>query len=208
MTSPLPDPEGILRRTVSKKYRSLMDGRDAYEQIRIEPSHVERTAVTTPDGNMVSQVIQMGDCNSPATYQALMNHIFSPYIGRFMDVYLDDIVIYSDTLKEHVEHVKIIIDILKREQLFLSKNKLQFLRPELKVLGRLITDDGIRMDPEKVDSIINWKIPTNWDLLRGFLGSVGYLANDIPNVRIPMGILHSLTGDAIYFRWSYTEQSA
>ena len=92
-----------------------MDGRDAYEQIRVEPSHVERTAVTTPDGNMVSQVIQLGDCNAPATYQALMNYIFSPYIGRFMDVYLDDIVIYSDTLKEHIEHVKTIIDILKRE---------------------------------------------------------------------------------------------
>ena len=208
MTSPLPDPEGILRRTVSKKFRSLMDGRDAYEQIRVEPSHVERTAVTTPDGNMVSQVIQIGDCNAPATYQALMNHIFSPYIGRFMDVYLDDIVVYSDTLKEHIEHVKLIIDILKRERLFLSQNKLHFLKNSLKVLGRLLNDNGIQMDPDKVDSVLNWKTPTNRDLLRGFLGSVGYLADDIPNVRIPMGILHGLTGDAVSFRWSYTEQRA
>jgi len=64
------------------------------------------------------------------------------------------------------------------------------------------------MDPDKVDSVMNWKTPTNRDLLRGFLGSVGYLADDIPNVRIPMGILHSLTGDAVSFRWSYTEQRA
>jgi hypothetical protein len=138
----------------------------------------------------------------------LMNHLFSPYIGRFMDVYLDDIVIYSDTLEEHINHVKLIIDILRKERLFLSKNKLHFLKSELKVLGRLITDDGIRMDPDKVDSVMNWKTPTNRDLLRGFLGSVGYLADDIPNVRIPMGILHGLTGDAVSFRWSYTEQRA
>src|SRR6266567_2774581 len=99
-------------------------------------------------------------------------------------------------------------DHLRWERLFLSKNKLHFLKAELKVLGRLITNDSIRMDPDKVDSIINWKTPTNWDLLRGFLGSVGYLADDIPNVRIPMGILHGLTGNAVPFWWSYTKQRA
>ncbi|CAA7270581.1 unnamed protein product [Cyclocybe aegerita] len=185
-----------------------MDGKDAYEQIHIEPAHVERTAVTTPDGNMVSQVIQIGDCNAPATYQALMNHIFSTFIGRFMDIYLDDIIVYSDTLDDHIEHVKSILDVLKDEKLYLSKNKLHFLEPELKILGWIVTDDGIRMDPDKVDSVIKWKTPTNRDLLRGFLGSVGYLADDIPNVRIPMAVLHALTGDTVSFRWGYTEQHA
>lgn len=64
----------------------------------------------------------------------------------------------------------------------------------MKILGRIIDDDGIRMDPDKVDSVLNWKVPTNKELLRGFLGSVGYLADDIATVRIPMGILTSLTG--------------
>jgi hypothetical protein len=76
---------------------------------------------------MVSLVVQMGDCNVPATYQALMNHIFSSYIGRFMDIYLDDIVIYSDTLEEHVKHVKMILDILKQEKLYLSRSKLHLV---------------------------------------------------------------------------------
>ena len=107
LTSPLPDMEGMLRRAARKKYRSSMDLADAYEQIRIVPEHVDRTATTTPDGNMVSLVIQIGDANAPATYQALMNHIFSAYIGRFMDIYLDDIFVYSDTLEEHVKHVKL-----------------------------------------------------------------------------------------------------
>jgi hypothetical protein len=207
-TSPLPDPKGILRRAAAHPFRSLMDGKDAYEQIRIDSDHVDRTAVTTPDGNMVSLVVQIGDCNAPATYQALMNHIFSGYIGRFMDIYLDDIVVYSDTLADHKKYVKLIVDILSREKLYLSKNKLHFLKSELKILGRIISSGGIRMDPDKVDTVVNWKTPTNRDLLRGFLGSVGYLADDIPGVRIPMAVLHGLTGDAVSFRWGFTEQRA
>ena len=135
-----------------------------------------------------------------------MNHFFSAYIGRFMDIYLDDIVIYSDMLSEHVEHVKIVLDILRREQLYLSKDKLHFLQPVLNLLGHVIDDEGIKMDQDKVDSVLNWKVPTNHDLLRGFIGSVGYLADNIPNVRIPMGILSSLTGDTVPFRWGYMEQ--
>jgi hypothetical protein len=208
LTSPLPDIEGMLRRAAQRRFRTSMDMKDTYEQIRIEPSHVDRTTVTTPDGNMVSLVIQIGDCNGPATCQALMNHIFSDYIGRFMDIYIDDIVIYSDTLEDHVRHVKLVLDVLKREKLFLSKGKVHFIQPELKVLGRIIDDDGIRMDGAKVDSVLSWKVPTNRDLLRGFLGSVGYLADDVPGVRVPMGVLSALTGDAVPFRWGYTEQRA
>ena len=81
MTSQLPDPEGILRRAARCRFCSMMDGKDAYEQIHVDPAHVQCTAVTTPDGNMICHVIQKGDCNAPATYQVLMNHIFSPYLG-------------------------------------------------------------------------------------------------------------------------------
>ncbi|KAJ3514734.1 hypothetical protein NLJ89_g2201 [Agrocybe chaxingu] len=208
LTSPLPDMEGMLRRAAGKRFRSALDLKSAYEQIRIVPEHVDRTTVTTPDGNMVSLVIQIGDCNAPATYQSLMNHLFSAYIGRFMDVYLDDIIIYSDTLREHREHVLKVLGILKHEKLYLSRNKCRFLEPELRLLGRVIDDNGIRMDPDKVNSVAAWKTPTNRDLLRGFIGAVGYLADDVPGVRIPLGVLTSLTGDASTFRWTFTEQRA
>lgn len=137
-----------------------------------------------------------------------MNHIFSPYIGKFMDVYLDDIVVYSDSLEEHVRHCKLIFDILRREKLYLSEGKIKLLMPEIKILGRVIDDAGIRMDPAKVDSVLNWKTPTSKDLLSGFLGSVGYLADDIARVRVPMGILHGLTGVTVPFRWSDIHQRA
>jgi len=208
LSSPLPDIDGILRRVARKRYRSVIDGQDAYEQIRIVPEHVERSAVTTPDGNMVSEVLQQGDCNAPATYQVLMNHLFGEHIGNWLDVYLDDIIIYSDSLAEHVSHVKTVLKILEREKLFLSEGKLQFLCKELRILGRVVDDEGIRMDPDKVDRILHWKAPANRDALRSFLGAVGFLADDIHKVRVPMGVLSEITGDTVPFRWEYTHQRA
>jgi len=71
-----------------------------------------------------------------------------------------------------------------------------------------VNDNGIRMDPDKVNALVHWKTPTNRDLLWGFLGTVGYLANDIDRVWVPMGVLHGLTGDTVPFRWTYTHQCA
>lgn len=208
LISPLPDIDGIMRRVASKPYRSLIDLKDAYEQVRIEPGDVWKTAFNTPNGNMVSHVIQIGDCNAPATFQSLMNHIFSSYIGKFMDAYLDDIVIYSDTLEDHIKHVEKVLEILEKEKFYLSANKLDFLCKRVKILGRIVDEDGIQMDPHKVDALLNWKTPTNRELLRGFLGAASYLADDIESVRIPMGILHTLTSKEVPFRWEHIHQRA
>jgi hypothetical protein len=170
--------------------------------------HILQTAMTVPNENMVSHVVQQEDCNVLATYQALMRHIFSSYIGHFMDVYLDDIVIYSDTLEEHIDHLCLIFKVLKQEQLYLSQTKLRFLSPKLDILGHIINNQGIDMDLAKINSVMAWKNPTNWDLLCGFFGLVGYLANNILRVRIPMEVLSTVTSDTVPFRWRFMEQRA
>lgn len=111
-----------------------------------------------------------------------MTSLFSPWIGKWIDVYLDDIVIYSDTLEDHVKHFKMVIDVLKREIFFLNESKIHILCKEMKILGRIVDDHGIRMDPDKVDALIRWKTPTDHELLRGFLGAASYLAKDIAEV--------------------------
>lgn len=111
-------------------------------------------------------------------------------------------------MQEHVQHCKLAMDILTKEKLYLSKAKIRFLPDELKLLGRILDSTGIHMDPEKVDSVLAWKTPTNRDLLRGFISSVGYLADDIPNIRLPLGVLSAITGDKVPFRWTPTEQRA
>lgn len=151
MSAPLPEMDGILRNVCRHKHWSLVDGKDAYEQIRVATEDVHKTLFNTPDGTMESLVMQQGDCNASATYQSLMNHLFSSYIGTWMDVYLDDIVIYSDTKEEHLEHVKIALGILKAEKLYLSAKKWKFFATELKLLGHTITERGIQMDLRKVD---------------------------------------------------------
>jgi hypothetical protein len=208
VATPLPDIHTVLSRVASKRYRSLMDGQDAYEQIRVDPADVHKTLMTTPDGTMVSEVLQQGDTNAVATFMAVMTNLFLPFIGVWLEIYLDDIVIYTDTLEEHIQRVKQVIDTLRRENFYLSADKLHFLPDELRLLGHLITSDGIKLDPFKVDSIVAWKTPTSKEALRRFLGSVGYLTSNLSHVRIPMGTLSALTGEATPFRWTFTEQRA
>ncbi|EJC97396.1 DNA/RNA polymerase, partial [Fomitiporia mediterranea MF3/22] len=134
LSSPLLDIKSVLRRVASKKYKLLINSKDMYEQIRIIPEHVNRLIFNTLDGTMVSEVMQLGDCNSRATYQALMNYIFQPYLGDWMDIYLDDLVIYSDTIEDHMQHLRTVIDILHKEKFYLSKHKMQLFQKELKIL--------------------------------------------------------------------------
>ena len=96
---------------------------------------------------MESLVMQQGDCNAGATYQTLMNHIFASYLGVFVYVYLDNIIIFSDTIEDHIKHVRIVFDILRKEKLYLGPSKMQFFAEELKILGHVIDDKGISMDP-------------------------------------------------------------
>ena len=206
LASPLPDIEEILQEVSRHKYKSLIDGKDAYEQIRVVPEHMHRTIFTTPDGTMESLVMQQGDWNAGATYQTLMNHIFASYIGVFVYVYLDDIIIFSDSIEEHVKHIRIVFDILRKEKLYLGPSKMQFFAEELKILGHIIDDKGISMDPHKVDKVLNWKAPTNKDSLRSFIGAVGFLAPDCKGIRIPMGILSGMTSESCLWRWDDTAQ--
>jgi RNase H-like domain found in reverse transcriptase/Reverse transcriptase (RNA-dependent DNA polymerase) len=208
LASPLPDQTEVLERVASRRFRSVIDGRDAYEQIRVAQEDVPKTLFNTPDGLMESLVLQQGDCNGPATYQTLMNFLFAGYIGVWMDVYLDDIMVYSDTISDHIKHLRTVFKILKREKLFLNSKKMQFLSPELEILGHRITDAGIIMDPHKVDAIAKWPTPTNKDLLASFIGAVGYLAGGTRGIRIPMAILNKITGSTKTWRWGPTEQRA
>ena len=95
--------------------------------------------------------------------------------------------------------VKLVLDILNCKKFYLDPNKLFFLAPELKLLGHIISHNGVKIDSAKVDTVVNWQVPTNQVLLHAFLGAVGYLADNIADVQVPIGILHTLTGDTVSF---------
>jgi hypothetical protein len=139
---------------------------------------------------------------------SIMHHLFLPYIGVWLNVYLDNLVIYMETLEDHVKEVKIVIDTLRKARFYLSVDKLHFLPRDLNLLGHVISDEGIKLDPYKVDMVVVWKTPTMREALRRFLGLVGYLMNNLDHVRIPMGVLSALTSEGAPFRWTLMEQHA
>ena len=104
-------------------------------------------------------------------------------------IYLDNIIIFSDTIEEHIKHIRLVFDILCKEKLYLEPSKMQFFAEELRILGHVIDNKGILMDPHKVDKVLNWKVLTNKDLLRSFIGAVGFLVPDCKGIRVSMGFL-------------------
>ena len=131
MRALLPLIEAILMCAAKHKYRPIADMNAAYEQLQVIPEHVPRTMVATPDGNMDSEVMQIGDVNAATSWQTFMNHEFSAYIGVFMDVYLDDIIIYSDSVEEHVKHIRMVFQTLHQAQLYMTKKKVHLFTDEL-----------------------------------------------------------------------------
>jgi hypothetical protein len=119
---------------------------------------------------MYSRTMQQGDKNCLATFQRLMNNTFSDMIGVFIHCYQDDIFVYSNTLEEHEEHLQWVFDRLREHKLFLSSNlkKIDLLSTWMDCLGFFIDDEGIHLDPSKIDKIASWRIPRNYHDVQKF----------------------------------------
>ena len=115
-----------------------------------------------------------GLCNAPATFQALMNRILREYIAKFVIVYLDDILIYSNDLPEHLRHLTNVFETLEKHSLYVKPSKCQFLMKELEFCGHTIGNGQIRPLTTKVGIILQWPVPTNVHELRQFLGLASY----------------------------------
>ena len=146
----------------------------------------EKTAFNTKYGQFEYLVMPMGLSNAPATFQTLMNGIFHEYIDRFLVIYMDDLLIFSKTREEHLQHIRAVLCKLRENELFVSPKKCQFMTEETEFLGLLVGRDGIRVNPEKVRAIEQWPTPTSLTELRSFLGLIqffGGLLRDFLNVR-------------------------
>jgi hypothetical protein len=139
---------------------------------------------------------------------AVMRDMFAAYISAWLEVYLDNLIIHTNNLDEHVCCVKIAVDTLCKHKFYLAESKMHFLADKIKLLGHIITHRGIKLDLAKVDKISTWKVPLNCDLLHGFLGAVGYLADGCAGICVPMDVLNQLTGDTVVYCWGPTEQQA
>ena len=119
---------------------------EAYEQTHIRPEDVGKMTSPTIFGMFQSRVMQMGDCNAPSTFQQLMTAIFQDFLRRFMHVYLDDIFIYSQSIREHIEHIMKVLQRLRELQFYLSRSKLDLFSDKTDCLGHVIDDNGIHAE--------------------------------------------------------------
>ena len=116
-------------------------------------------------------MVPFGLTNAPATFMCLMNSVFSRYFDKFVLVFLDDILIYS---KNEEEHLRLTLQLLREHQLYAKLSKCDFYRDRIQYLGHIISEDGIFVDPEKIEAIMNWPTPRNVTDVRSFMALTGY----------------------------------
>jgi len=156
------------------RHFSKLDLRSGYWQVRIAKGDEPKTTCVTRYGAYEFLVMPFGLTNAPATFCTLMNNILQPFLDKFVVVYLDDIVVYSDTLEDHVQHLRQVFQVLRETELYVKKEKCSFAQPEVMFLGHHIKGGKIMMDRAKVRAIEEWEPPTNVSELRSFLGLVNY----------------------------------
>lgn len=178
---PLPRIEESLTALKTATYFSTLDLTSGYWQILMAPEDREKTAFTTPMGLFEFDRMPFGLCNAPATFQRVMEHCLGHRNFEMVLLYLDDVIIFSRTYEEHLEHLEEVFTQLVRAGLKLKPSKCHLLKPKVQYLGHVVSAEGVKPDPEKIRVVRDWSVPKTEKDVRSFLGFVGYYRRFIEN---------------------------
>ena len=153
---PLPRISECLDALGGMKYFSAFDLRSGYHQIELDEAAKDKTSFVTKFGTFRFKVMSFGLCNAPATFQRLMDTVLSGLNFRTLLVYLDDIILFSKTVEEHFVRLRELFDCLRKANLKLKPSKCNLLQTEVEFLGHVVSQNGIRTDPKKIESIKDW----------------------------------------------------
>ncbi|KOM58401.1 hypothetical protein LR48_Vigan11g143500 [Vigna angularis] len=166
--------EELLDELRGAKYFSKVDLKSGYHQIRMGEGDIEKTTFQTHQGHYEFMVMPFGLTNAPATFQSAMNSLMQPYLRKFVLVFFDDILVYSRSWEEHLEHVGTVLRELVTNRWVANRKKCEFGKTQISYLGHRIFARGVEMDEDKVRAVIDWEKPKTVKALRGFLGLTGY----------------------------------
>ena len=146
--------------------------------------------------------MSFGLTNAPAAFMDLMNRVFKEYLDKFVIVFIDDILIYSKSRKEHEQHLRLVLETLRRNQLFAKFSKCAFWLEKVHFLGHVVLKEGISVDPAKVEAVSTWSAPKNITEIRSFLGLAGYYRRFVEGFSKIAAPLMALTRKGKKFEWT------
>eukprot|EP00253_Pinus_taeda_P015826 PITA_15826 len=205
---PLPKMDHILQRVVCSSRISLLDGFSGFNQILVHPDDQDKTTFTTSRGTFKYVKMPFGLKNVGATFQRAMDIAFAKEIHDFLAVYLDDLTPFSKSDQEHLKHLRQIFMTCRKYGISLNPKKSLFSHEEGKLLGHIISKDGIRIDPERIQAILQIPYPRNIKELQAFLGKINFLRRFIPNLAELIRLLRNMLKKDAKVKWSLETKQA
>ncbi|GJW84140.1 putative reverse transcriptase domain-containing protein [Tanacetum coccineum] len=187
----------------SKKYL-----RSGYHHLRVHEAYIPKPAFRTRYGHFEFTVMPFGLTNAPAIFMDLMNRVYKDYLHKFFIVFIDDILIYSKSKEEHEVHLKIILELLGKEKLYAKFTKCEFWLQEVQFLRHVVNNNGIHVEPSKIESVKNWKTPESPTEIHSFLGLAGYYRRFIENFSKIAKPLTLLTQNNKKYEWGDKQEEA
>ena len=205
-------PTPLMRETLNMlckaRHYSKIDIIAAFNKLRVAEGEEWKTAFRTRDGLFEYTVMPFGLCRAPSDWQAFINNVLREYLDQFCTAYADDILIYSDNLKDHRRHVRLILQKLREAGIQADIDKCDFNAQEVVYLGLILTPDGVKMDPSKVKNILEWQTPRTLKELQSFMGFANFYRRFIENFSLCCKPLTALTRKDTPFVWTSVCQQA
>ncbi|KAJ9547353.1 hypothetical protein OSB04_019896 [Centaurea solstitialis] len=205
---PLPRIDDLFDQLQGATYFSKIDLRSGYHQMRVREEDIAKTAFRTRYGHYEFLVMPFGLTNAPAVFMDLMNRVCRPYLDKFVIVFIDDILIYSQSKDDHEQHLRLILELLKAEKLYAKFSKCKFWIREVHFLGHVVNKERVHVDPAKIEAIKKWETPKTPTEIRQFLGLAGYYRRFIANFSKITQPLTTLTQKDKKFIWGEKQEEA
>ena len=202
----LPNIDDLFDCVRGAKYFSKLDLKSGYHQVRIKDEDVSKTAINTPFGQFQFRVMGFGLTNAPATFMSVMNDVLRPFLRKSVIIFLDDILVFSRSWREHLHQLDAVLLSLEQESLFCNPVKCQFGLYEVKFLGHVVSGSRLSPDPDKLEAVAKWPVPRTVTDVRRFLGFTNFFRRFIEDYSAMSRSLERLTGKQTKFTWSTEQQ--
>lgn len=190
------------------QFMSVLDLFSGYYQCEVHPNSRHLTAFVTSDRHLQFKRLPFGLKNSPAFFIKLTNKILKGLTGKFCAIYIDDVIVWSKTFEEHLDHLSQVFERFRKANLKFKPSKCHFAKPEVKYLGHIITKEGIKVDPEKTEAVRSFPVPRTQHDVRSFLGLCNYYRKFVKNYSKITDPLNALLAKDAKFKWTPDCQEA